>query len=72
MSWSKGAVVIVKRGDQEWGDAIEDALDVKRASNKELEELRKENEVLTAKLNEQEKRTNGIFEKIKYAFSSTN
>lgn len=37
-----------------------------------LEELRKENEVLTAKLNEQEKRTNGIFEKIKYAFSSTN
>lgn len=46
MSWSKGAVVIVKRGDQEWGDVIEDALDVKRASNKELEELRKENEEL--------------------------
>lgn len=46
MSWSKGAVVIVKRGDPEWGDVIEDALDVKRAPNKELEELRKENEEL--------------------------
>lgn len=46
MAWKKGAVVIVKRGDQEWGDAIEDALNVKKASDKELEELRKENEEL--------------------------
>lgn len=46
MSWSKGAVVIVKRGDQEWGDAIEDSLNIKKASDKELEELRNENEAL--------------------------
>ena len=46
MPWEKGAVVIVKRGDQEWGDAIEDALGVKKESDKELEELRKENEEL--------------------------
>ena len=46
MSWSKGAVVIVKRGDQEWGDAIEDSLNIKKASDKELEELRNENETL--------------------------
>jgi hypothetical protein len=37
-----------------------------------LEQLKKENEELNNKLNEQEKKTNGIFEKIKYAFSSAN
>ena len=46
MAWKKGAVVIVKRGDQEWGDAIEDALNIQKASDNELEELRKENEEL--------------------------
>lgn len=37
--WSKGAVVIVKHGDQEWADSIEQALAIRRASEKELREL---------------------------------
>lgn len=46
MPWSKGAVVIKKHGDEEWADAIEKSLNIKRASDKELkelEELRRDN-----------------------------
>ena len=46
MAWSKRGVVIVKRGDQEWTDAIEQSMNIKLASQKELEELIKENEEL--------------------------
>ena len=46
MAWKKGAVVIVKRGDEEWADAIEEVLDIQKASRKELEELENENKEL--------------------------
>ena len=46
MSWSKGAVVIKKHGDEEWADAMEKALDIQRASDKEVEELKRDNEFL--------------------------
>lgn len=42
MSWSKGAVVIVKHGDQEWADSMEQTLAIKRASDQEVEELRRD------------------------------
>ena len=43
MSWSKGAVVIVKHGDQEWADAIEKSMNIQKASIKEVEEMQKSN-----------------------------
>lgn len=46
MPWSKGAVVIVKHGDQEWADSMEQTVAIKLASKQEVEELRKENEAL--------------------------
>lgn len=46
MPWSKGAVVIKKHGDQDWADAMAKTLDIQRASNKEVEELREENKEL--------------------------
>lgn len=46
MPWKKGAVVIKKHGDEEWADAMEKALNVQKAANKELEELRRDNEFL--------------------------
>lgn len=46
MAWKKGAVVIVKRGDEEWADAIEEGLNIQKASRKEVEELKNENKDL--------------------------
>lgn len=46
MPWKKGAVVIKKHGDEEWADAMEKALNVQKAANKELEELRRDNEFM--------------------------
>ena len=47
MAWKKGAVVIVKRGDEDWADAIvEKGLKIQKVSDKEIEELRNENEKL--------------------------
>ena len=43
MPWSKGAVVIKKHGDEEMADAIEKAINVKKASDKEINELEREN-----------------------------
>ena len=43
MPWKKGAVVIVKHGDQDWADSMEESLNIQRASDKELEELENEN-----------------------------
>ena len=43
MPWSKGAVVIKKYGDEEWSDAIEKTINIKKASDKEKEELEREN-----------------------------
>ena len=44
MPWKKGAVVIVKRGDKEWADAIEEALSerIKRANKEEIDEMEME------------------------------
>ena len=41
MAWSKGAVVIVKRGDQDWADSIEQAISIRKASEREVEELKR-------------------------------
>ena len=48
MAWTKGAVVIVKRGDEEWADSIEKTLTVDEgwADSKEIEQLKSENEEL--------------------------
>lgn len=39
MPWKKGAVVIIKRGDQEWADAIEQAILERKTSKEELDEM---------------------------------
>lgn len=44
--WSKGAVVIVKHGDQDWADSIEQTIAIRKASNQEVEELKRENTFL--------------------------
>lgn len=44
--WSKGAVVVIKRGDKEMADAIVDGLDIQLASPEELENLRRDNTFL--------------------------
>lgn len=41
MSWSRGAVVILKSGDQEIGDALENALVVRRATDEDLKQFEK-------------------------------
>ena len=49
MAWNKGAVVIVKHGDEDMANAIEGGLNVKKISvgqSEELEQLKKENEDL--------------------------
>lgn len=46
MAWTKGAVVIVKRGDQEWADAMEESLDIPRGDDREMKELENENKEL--------------------------
>ena len=46
MSWTKGGVVIVKRGDRVLTDAIEQSINIQLASRKELEELIEENKRL--------------------------
>lgn len=43
MPWKKGAVVIKKHGDEEWANEMEKALNVRHASDQEVEELRREN-----------------------------
>ena len=43
MAWSKGAVVIVKRGDPNWADSIEKSMNIQKASIKEVEEMQKSN-----------------------------
>lgn len=42
MGWSKGAVVIIKHGDKEMADAIENGIHIKKATDKEIEELKKQ------------------------------
>lgn len=46
MAWSKGAVVIKKHGDEEWANEMEKVLNVKKASEKEIEELKRDNEFM--------------------------
>lgn len=53
MPWSKGAVVIVKRGDQEWADAMEQALAIKRASKEEIAEMERENTLLKTRMSKE-------------------
>lgn len=48
MAWSKGAVVIVKRGDQEWANAMEQTIAVRKASEMEVDELRRAYEIMKA------------------------
>lgn len=52
MPWSKWAVVIKKHGDKEWADAIEKAINVKKASDKEIEELERENTFMKKRVTE--------------------
>ena len=44
MAWSKGAVVIKKHGDEAWANEMEKALDIRKATDKEKEELERDNE----------------------------
>lgn len=42
MPWSKGAVVIVKHGDHEMADAIEQGIAIYKASKAEVEEMERD------------------------------
>ena len=42
MSWKKGAVVIIKHGDEDFADAIEDGLNIQKVTPGEVEELKQE------------------------------
>ena len=44
MSWSKGAVVIKKSGDEEWANEMEKALDIPKTDDKDREALERDNE----------------------------
>lgn len=46
MSWSKGAVVVVKRGDDAIADAIEKGMDIQTYSKEEVEDMKRENTFL--------------------------
>lgn len=46
MSWKKGAVVIIKHGDEDFADAIEDGLNIQKITPGEVEELKQEIEKL--------------------------
>lgn len=47
MPWSKGAVVIIKRGDEEWADSMENALVPKKdiCDDEEMKTLKRDNEL---------------------------
>lgn len=44
MSWTKGAVVIKKTGDEAWANEMEKALDIRKAVDPEKAELERDNE----------------------------
>lgn len=46
MGWTKGAVVIVKHGDDAIADAIEKGMDIQTYSKKEVKEMERENTFL--------------------------
>jgi len=41
--WSKGAVVVVKRGDEAMANAIEEGMSLALVSSKEVEDIKREN-----------------------------
>ena len=53
MAWSKGAVVIVKRGDEAMANGIEDALTSEMVSKKDYDELERENFFLRRRTREE-------------------